>query len=390
MKRTVIKNIGTMLLISIFALTSIGAIPQSALRAMSVSELAVTAALEIQKDPNLSEEEKIKSVINAYFVTRYESMKMLDKQEFSSLIQGDDLKWITQENDRREVEIYIATLAGLRYQDYKFSLDYDLIEIKNGKAVVELRESHDVIYETMAPEVTKLANLHHTFMLQKNNHKWTISKEEYRDEFSDVYSAYSKEQIKEQFRKNFQEYKKSLTMRDKVQAVPLVVNNSYNRASAKLYSKTYRSYALKNPTYKSMYSTDGYGGDCTNFVSQILYAGAPKMSTNWKYNKKGTTSTSDDTWTNSWSVAGNLGDFLTSNTGLGPYGSVVTITSISSGDVILLSDDGGSFYFHAVAAYQYVNGSLTIVGHDIDRFNYPITNYFVYTLKLIHIKGWRS
>jgi hypothetical protein len=209
---------------------------------------------------------------------------------------------------------------------------------------------------------------------------WLIHKEEYQDEFSKAYAENSKDQLKENVNENYQQYKKNLSQQGGILASPLAVNNSYNRSAAKSYAYTYRSYATKNTTYKSMYWQDGYWGDCTNFVSQILYAGAPKMSPNWKYDKKGTTTTNDDTWTNSWSVVGSLGTFLTTNTGVGPYGAEVLGSTLSSGDVILLSSDGGSYYFHAVAAYQYVNGVLTIVGHDTDRFNYSIVNYFIYTV----------
>lgn len=378
------------LLVLLFALTSLGASPQPN---VSTSKAAIANSLKLQQDTDTSDEEKIKSVIDAYFIARYEGMKLLEEQDFSTLLEDDTLDWVKKEKDRREVEIYMATLTGLKFQSYQYTLIYDSIEVKNNKATVQLNENLEVVYETMSPETTYLANLQHTFVLHNKKGVWSIHKEEYQDEFSKVFAENSKEEIKERFKKNLEEHKSALLPNFKL-AVPLAVNNSYNRSAAKSYSYTYRSYSLKNTAYKSMYAADGYGGDCTNFVSQILYSGAPKMSTTWKYDNKGTGSTGDDTWTNAWSVVGSLGNFLTTNTGLGPYGTVVPVTStgnyLNSGDVILLSSDGGSYFFHAVAGYQFVNGSLTIVGHDTDRFNYPIVNYFVYTLKFIRIDGWRS
>jgi hypothetical protein len=384
-----------MLVLQVLPASAQGETPPTTVQQKTVSEIAISNYQTAQLNPNLSDEEKIKAVIDAYFVVRYEGMKLLEEQDFSTLLEDNTFEWVGKEKDRREVEIYMATLTGLKYQSYQFTLDYDSIEIKNNKAVVQLRERHEVVYETMAPEVTQLVGLQHTFVLHNKKGIWSIHKEEYQDEFSKVFAENSKDQLIEQINKKYQENKKSLSSGSKVLAIPLAVNNSYDRNAAKSYSYTYRSYALKNTTYKSMYFQDGYGGDCTNFVSQILYAGAPKMSPNWKYDKKGTSTTDDDTWTLSWSVVGNLGSFLTSNTGVGPYGSVVPVTTtggyLKSGDVILVSSNGGSSYFHAVAAYQFVNGTLTIVGHDTDRFNYSITNYLLlYTLKFIRIDGWRS
>jgi hypothetical protein len=289
----------------------------------------------------------------------------------------------------------MATLTGLKYQSYKFTLDYDSIEIKGNKAVVSLRENNEVVFESLAPEVSQLANLHHTFILHNKKGAWMIYQEEYQDEFSKAFTENSKNQLIEQINKKYQENKKSISPNNNMPTTPLTVNYSYNRSAAKFYSYTYRSYATKNTAYKSMYSQDGYGGDCTNFVSQILYAGAPQMSTGWMYNNKGTSTTDDDTWTLSWSVVPNLASFLTTNSGVGPYGSVIPTVyngiGLDTADVVQVSSDGGVSYFHTVAAYQYVTNQWTIVGHDTDRFNYPIDNYFLlYTLRFIKINGWRS
>jgi hypothetical protein len=387
--------VAVMLVLQVLPVSARGEVSLSAVQQKTASETAISKYQTAQLNPNLSDVEKIKAVIDAYFVLRYEGMKVLEEQDLSTLLEDIILEWVGKEKDRREVEIFMATLTGLKYQSYQFVLDYDSIEIKGNKAVVQLQESNEVVYETMAPEVTQLAGLQHTFVLHSKRGIWSIYKEEYQDEFSKVFDENSKDQLIEQINKKYKENKKSIFSRGKVMAMPFAVNNSYNRSAALSYSYTYRSYATKNTSYKSMYYQDGYGGDCTNFVSQILYAGAPKMSSNWKYDKKGTSTTNDDTWTNSWSVVGSLGNFLTTNTGIGPYGSVVPVTVtggyLKSGDVILVSSDGGSYYFHAVSAYQFVNGSLTIVGHDTDRFNYPISNYLLlYTLKFIRIDGWRS
>ncbi len=86
-------------------------------------------------------------------------------------------------------------------------------------------------------------------------------------------------------------------------------NNNYNRAKAKEYIDTYwKNY---NPVYPTFH---GGGGDCANFVSQVLYAGGMKWVddgnpshytwfTNW-YCKPGATNRDGDRRiTLSWKVA---------------------------------------------------------------------------------------
>jgi hypothetical protein len=86
-------------------------------------------------------------------------------------------------------------------------------------------------------------------------------------------------------------------------------NSFYDRSKAKAYIDTYwKNY---NPEYPSFHQG---GGDCTNFVSQVLYAGGMpwaddknpanhRLSTNW-YCKPGATSKdSDRRITFSWKIA---------------------------------------------------------------------------------------
>ena len=54
-------------------------------------------------------------------------------------------------------------------------------------------------------------------------------------------------------------------------------DSNFNITEACAYAETF---ALKpNPNYKSF---EDIGGDCTNFISQILYAGGVKQTKTWK------------------------------------------------------------------------------------------------------------
>jgi len=91
---------------------------------------------------------------------------------------------------------------------------------------------------------------------------------------------------------------------------------TYNRTAAVDYA---RKWALgRNSAY---YDFEEIGGDCTNFASQCIYAGAGVMNytpvMGWYYN-----STYDRT--PSWSGVEYLYNFLIGNQGVGPYARVVS------------------------------------------------------------------
>lgn len=83
----------------------------------------------------------------------------------------------------------------------------------------------------------------------------------------------------------------------------------YDRNSAVAYA---RKWALsRNDKY---YNYDNIGGDCTNFVSQSLYASGMKMN----YSELGWYYKDANTKTPSWTGVDFLYKFLLNNKGLGP------------------------------------------------------------------------
>ena len=89
------------------------------------------------------------------------------------------------------------------------------------------------------------------------------------------------------------------------------MRNGYDEAAAVAYAKRWA--LLRNPAYLDFH---GLGGDCTNFVSQCLYAGAGVMNRTpvygWYY-------LTGNNRTASWTGVEYLYRFLTANKGPGPY-----------------------------------------------------------------------
>ena len=136
----------------------------------------------------------------------------------------------------------------------------------------------------------------------------------------------------------------------------------YNRRAAIEYAQ---KWALgRNPRY---YNFDKIGGDCTNFVSQCLYAGKKEMNyqeIGWYYKNANQKSPS-------WTGVEFLYQFLVNNKGAGPQGIIVDKKQIEEGDVIQLSFDG-NIYGHTAIVTSIDYNKLLIAAHTIDSKNRDI------------------
>ncbi|NLY42408.1 MAG: amidase domain-containing protein [Clostridiaceae bacterium] len=164
----------------------------------------------------------------------------------------------------------------------------------------------------------------------------------------------------------------------------LVVN--YNRNKAVEYA---HKWALdRNPRY---YDFEKIGGDCTNFASQVLYAGSNVMNytpnTGWYYININNRSPS-------WTGVDFLYRFLVNNTSAGPFAEEVEIKDIQPGDIIQLSFDSPAIYNHSLVVVKTGivpdEKNILIATHSIDRDNYPLSSYQWQSIRYIHIKGVRK
>lgn len=153
---------------------------------------------------------------------------------------------------------------------------------------------------------------------------------------------------------------------------------SYDRKKVYEYAKKWAY--LRNPKY---YNFDPVGGDCTNFVSQCIYAGCNQMN----YNKNnGWYYINGNNKSPSWTGVEFLYKFLVNNKSLGPSGTETTIDNLDIGDVIQLSFDGNTFS-HSLIVVQ--NGSNTfntlIAAHTFDVFGKSVAEYGYQKYRCIHV-----
>jgi len=154
----------------------------------------------------------------------------------------------------------------------------------------------------------------------------------------------------------------------------------YNRAAAVAYA---RHWALRrNPAY---YDFQGIGGDCTNFVSQCVYAGAKVMNytpiMGWFYR-----SPSDRT--PSWTGVQELYNFLVNNRTVGPCGHQVSQREVQPGDMVQLGTDEGDFYHSLVIISTAPH--IMVAAHSYDALDKPLSAFQYDQVRFIHMDGVRN
>ena len=148
------------------------------------------------------------------------------------------------------------------------------------------------------------------------------------------------------------------------------------------------NYALKwwnkhNPLY---YNFENLGGDCTNFVSQCIFAGCGIMNFTktfgWYY-------ISPSNRSPSWTSVDFLQKFLLSNTTLGPVGRLCSLSEVEVGDIVQIRQ--GLYFNHTgiitkmSQAFPYTLDSVFITAHTYNVLNKSISLYKPKEVRLIKI-----
>ena len=144
----------------------------------------------------------------------------------------------------------------------------------------------------------------------------------------------------------------------------------------------------RNPDY---YNFDELGGDCTNFVSQVVYAGARIMNFTpdfgWYY-------ISPELRAPAWTSVRYFYDFMTTNEGAGPYGYGSDISELLPGDIVQLAYAGSEAFTHTLAVVSVGRTrrpeNILLAAHTRDVFARPLAAYNYTDSRFIHIDGVRE
>ncbi len=159
----------------------------------------------------------------------------------------------------------------------------------------------------------------------------------------------------------------------------------YNRVSAINYA---RRWALsRNPEYIDF---SDLGGDCTNFVSQSVYAGSKIMNYEpifgWYY-------ISSYDRAPAWTGVEFFYDFLINNNGPGPFATETDIYNVAPGDVIQFASIDGSRFDHTLIVTGIIPSrkpTILISAHTFDAYMRPLSTYRYREIRYLHIEGVRN
>lgn len=156
---------------------------------------------------------------------------------------------------------------------------------------------------------------------------------------------------------------------------------SYDRPAALAYA---RKWALgRNPAFLDF---ENLGGDCTNFISQCVYAGSGVMNFTptfgWYYR-------SPSSRAPAWTGVDFFYNFMTGNKGPGPVMEEVPIFRLLPGDVIQLGTQEGQFY-HSLLVIRTgpipTRDSILIATHTYDAYLRPLNTYDAPRMRFLHVK----
>ena len=158
-------------------------------------------------------------------------------------------------------------------------------------------------------------------------------------------------------------------------------NVTYDRIKAAEYA---HKWAYKrNPQF---YDFSQIGGDCTNFVSQCLYAGCPYMNFNkdvgWYY-------ISSSNRAAAWSGVEYFYKFVVNNKEAGIYGRLCESKELSVGDVIQLANSKYNYY-HTLFVCGFSPNEILVAAHSYNAFMLPLSSYHYNNLRCIKILGGRK
>ncbi len=154
----------------------------------------------------------------------------------------------------------------------------------------------------------------------------------------------------------------------------------YERKLALEYAKKWAF--SRNPKY---YDFEKIGGDCTNFISQCVYAGCGVMNhtaiIGWYYYSLSSRAPA-------WTGVNEFYKFMINNNGLGPFATQSYTASVMPADIIQLSN--GNRFYHTVIVTKIEDGEIYTASHTRDSHNKRLLDYSFAYARFLHIEGYRK
>ena len=160
----------------------------------------------------------------------------------------------------------------------------------------------------------------------------------------------------------------------------MIIIRPYDRRAASEYA---RRWALeRNPLF---FDYTGIGGNCTNFVSQCVFAGSCQMNFTpvfgWYY-------LNESARTASWTGVEFFYNFIIENADVGPFGRVATSDELELGDVIQLARNEEGYY-HSLLVVGFDGEDILVAAQTDNAYARPLSTYDYDYSRYIKILGVR-
>lgn len=334
---------------------------------------------------NISDREMVEHVITTYLKSIANAQIHLKQPNLNHICSNKICKRILIQNN-----LFIKRMRTFhcKMKYCRIRTDFQSIDITDNLCIAKV-----IVYETLKynhiNEETISKNTHE-FDLSKVNNKWVIFSDKDSNLQLHGYNIYDKKQHKK-YDKALEDqlniFKKLL--RQKLAYKDL--NSYYNRINSdidtldrekmKLYQK--ENWNKRPETWGNF---DDMGGDCTNYASQVIFAGGASMvySGNYPWYYENLKNRSP-----AWTGVEPFYKFLIKNKTESVRGfELLSLEKLETGDIIQFDLNGDNIYSHTAVVYDplgYMGILPTITSHSLDRFNEPILSVNYVNIRLIHL-----
>lgn len=334
----------------------------------------------LYEDVNLSHKKSsiITENIEKYFVdTQLQKDSETAESKIITMSEPSNLEFIKLLLQRRDI-IYNNSDVDLNEYNKKLDLKYIEFNTTDNNATVMIEVTKKWNY-SFSPNIESAATDIYTINLGYYNKGWKIEnitgladgfQDTYLNKLGDSIAKEEREAYLDQFEREYIQIKET---QKKEETYPYLRASSYNTIAATNYAL---QYALNpNPNY---FDFTSLGGDCTNFISQCLFAGGINMhygealSNNcWYYRNNGDRSSS-------WTLANGFRQYINSSL------STISMSdsnwsSVSSGDIIQLLSGSSAYHSLIITGIEYTTygrKELLVCAHTTNRRHVALSTYY--------------
>ncbi|MCO1600862.1 amidase domain-containing protein [Desulfosporosinus nitroreducens] len=362
----------------------------------------------------------VKHVISQYFDNYFKSYQTLEVVNSDNLVEDNENTLLYKK--MHELSVEANKLVRLSYTTFKVTLDYQNISYLNDTVNVNLLMSCDYVYSSTPDAKSSIGNINYKFSLIHENDEYKIiSIDSNFDEFDNFKKSVEEKVSSSKISKidaiNKTAEEKSQEIRDTVkyisgnslnsennpadsttssnEVMPLGVNSTYsfNRMLARNWAQRFAEADESDRFFYTAYTPSE--NDCTNFVSQCIWAGyggyVEGNDTQTKNNINNRVRMVNNVWqagtgggVPNWESVTNLWSYATTNTGNGPRATGLnndqpyynlSPSSIYYGNAIQARTGSSGNYTHSVFVTYSLDSSTTeynqvlVSQHTGDMYN---------------------